>query len=240
MWIWSVQQMIVNFSSFKVIHSAYPWLLHIISMRRGNGRSNYCGLQTWHPPSLKQPSPGWWDSVWAFRRPLLNEFLVMLRTERFKRTGEFNDVSMKAKPPFPDAACQAVQVSAGGNLTNPYIMHISLFLTKQPPVFIIIPLLLLLLLSVWLWKSSSSDRRLVDFPAFFKTICLPPSWHSINKSTPVKLIKTGVSCKLDLFVCLFFKNRHFPKCPQLLYHICIIKVPKCPNSKDQKSYGSVW
>lgn len=56
-------------------------------------------------------------------------------------------------------------------------MHISLFLTKQPPVFIIIPLLLL---SVWLWKSSSSDRRLVDFPAFFKTVCLPPGTVSIK------------------------------------------------------------
>lgn len=62
-WICCVQQMLVNFSSSKVIHSMYPWLLHIISMQQGNGCTNYCGLQTWHPPSLKPPLPGWWDSV---------------------------------------------------------------------------------------------------------------------------------------------------------------------------------
>lgn len=48
-----MQQMIVNFSSSKVIHSVYPGLLHIISTQRGNGRSNYCGLQNLTSAQLK-------------------------------------------------------------------------------------------------------------------------------------------------------------------------------------------
>ena len=97
-WIWCVQQMIVNFSSSKVIQSVYPRLLHIISMQQGNGRSNYCGLQTWHPPSLRQPLPSWWDSVWAFTRLLPNEFPLKLRTELFKSTARFRMSQWKQNP----------------------------------------------------------------------------------------------------------------------------------------------
>lgn len=107
-WIWCVQQMIVNFSSSKVIHSVYPRLLHIISMQRGNGRSNYCGLQTWHPPSLRQPLPSWWDSVWAFTRLLPNEFPLKLRTELFKSKKRNSGCLNESKTPLRDRKCVCV------------------------------------------------------------------------------------------------------------------------------------
>lgn len=53
-WILSVLQMIAPFPRSKVIHSAFPRLPHV-STERGNGHSNYCGLQTRHVLSLRQP-----------------------------------------------------------------------------------------------------------------------------------------------------------------------------------------
>lgn len=50
--------MIVNFFLLQGNPFSAPSILHIISMERGNGRSNYCGLHNLTSAQLKAAS-GW-------------------------------------------------------------------------------------------------------------------------------------------------------------------------------------
>lgn len=204
LWISSMQQMIVNFSSSKVIHSAYPWLPHIISMQRGNGRTNYRGLQNLTSAQLSAAFPRLMGFSVGFHKVafLINFFWSYGRSSSKARENSTTS-QWKRNLRLQTRRARLCRYQLEEAYKSSYSAHL-VFLTKQisakyflsavlctPPVFLIIPLLLLLL-SLWLWKSSSSDSCLVCFPAFSKTptISLPPSWHSINKSILMKLYQS--------------------------------------------------
>lgn len=185
------------------------------------------GCKTWHPPSLRQPLPSWWDSVWAFTR--LNFLMNFLWSygRNCSKAQQKSGCLNEAKPSFETESVSVRVGKSRGNLTNPLSVHIFFFdktiqcqilsfrhlvVLCTPPCFLMPPRPRDRTNHCFLWQLSGV------FPAFSPTLAvsLAPSWHRMNKNTTMKHYQSRHFSWLASFLfCLLLKIGCFQN-PQLV------------------------
>lgn len=165
------------------------------------------GCKTWHPPSLRQPSASWWDSVWAFTGLLPNEFPLKLMYEA-AQTQTIQDVSMKAASRLCVCVCGGTSC---GKIVQ--ILLVCTVLSWQNKSMLLTSSALShpSLLSLWcrnhyfLWTLFAVFSWILSSPL---DVSLTSSWHRIKKKNLLwSSITGGISRDLDLFCFLFIKRR---------------------------------